>query len=68
MDRLKQLFQRETSYEPLEGGSETRDGEPIVQPDDQRFSWVDYSVFMLLGVSMLWAWSALWLFCFCLRC
>ena len=21
-----------------------------------RFSWLDYSIFLLLGVSMLWAW------------
>lgn len=56
MERIRQLFQRETSYEPLEGGSESPEGEQIVHPKNQSFSWVDYSVFLLLGVAMLWAW------------
>jgi len=58
MDRIRQIFDRENtsaSYEPLEGGSERPDGERI-EREDQAFSWTDYAVFTLLGVSMLWAW------------
>ena len=56
MDRIRKLFERQTSYEPLEGGSEGPDGELIEHPQQEDFSWVDYSVFLLLGIAMLWAW------------
>ncbi|CAO2651640.1 Nn.00g042100.m01.CDS01 [Neocucurbitaria sp. VM-36] len=60
MDRVRQIFERENtraSYERLEGGSEDANGEPIELSEDQPFSWVDYSIFFLLGVAMLWAWN-----------
>jgi equilibrative nucleoside transporter 1/2/3 len=56
MERVKRLFQREVTYEPVEGGSEELDGEPSLYSEHDRFSWTDYSVFLLLGVAMLWAW------------
>jgi equilibrative nucleoside transporter 1/2/3 len=59
MDRLRRVFGDDTleqSYEPLEGGSERPDGERIEDTGAQQFSWIDYSVFLLLGVAMLWAW------------
>ena len=59
MDRIRSLFAREdaqVSYEPLEGGSERPDGERIEPSEDQVFSWTDYTIFLLLGVAMLWAW------------
>jgi equilibrative nucleoside transporter 1/2/3 len=61
-DTLKKFFGSEksggvdASYQPLEGGSEGVDGEPIEYPNQQEFSWIDYSIFMLLGIAMLWAW------------
>lgn len=59
MKRIRQIFERETereaSYEPLEGGSERPDGERIEGPSN-AFSWAAYSVFLLLGIAMLWAW------------
>ncbi|KAF2477465.1 uncharacterized protein BDR25DRAFT_274617 [Lindgomyces ingoldianus] len=57
MERIRRLLQRKTLYEPLEGGSESPDGEPIPHSKQQPFSWLDYSVFLLLGVAMLWAWN-----------
>ncbi|KAF2198058.1 hypothetical protein GQ43DRAFT_483642 [Delitschia confertaspora ATCC 74209] len=57
MDRARKLLQRRTSYEPLDGGSEDPIGETIEHPQQERFSWIDYSVFVLLGVAMLWAWN-----------
>lgn len=59
MERIRRIFQEQTSdtsYEPLEGGSERPDGERIELEVEQPFSWIDYSVFLLLGVAMLWAW------------
>jgi equilibrative nucleoside transporter 1/2/3 len=59
MDRLRRVLGDDTpeqAYEPLEGGSERPDGERIEDNDAQKFSWTDYSVFLLLGVAMLWAW------------
>ncbi|KAF2634791.1 nucleoside transporter family [Massarina eburnea CBS 473.64] len=58
MERIREIFRRElseTPYEPLEGGSEHPDGERIEH--GERFSWIDYGVFLLLGVAMLWAWN-----------
>lgn len=62
MSALARLFRRDSApasptYEAIEGGSETPNGERIEHSGDQVFSWVDYSIFVLLGVSMLWAWS-----------
>jgi equilibrative nucleoside transporter 1/2/3 len=64
MDRIRKLFLRRTSYEPLEDDAEPRDvddeltnespDEPV--PEATRFSWVDFIIFLLLGNSMLWAW------------
>lgn len=57
MNRLRRVIQQQDSYEPLEGGSETPDGEQIEQRRSQtRFSWIDYGIFLVLGVAMLWAW------------
>jgi equilibrative nucleoside transporter 1/2/3 len=59
MDRVRRVFGDETpeqSYEPLDGGSERLNGERIEASRVQAFSWTDYSVFLLLGVAMLWAW------------
>ncbi|KAF2852584.1 hypothetical protein T440DRAFT_446259 [Plenodomus tracheiphilus IPT5] len=59
MEHLRRLFERQdeaASYEPLEGGSERPDGEHI-NAEAQPFSWTEYSVFVLLGIAMLWAWN-----------
>lgn len=62
MDRIRNIFENETardaSYEPLEGGSERPDGQRIEEASHGAFSWADYSVFLLMGVAMLWAWYA----------
>ncbi|KAK0644995.1 Nucleoside transporter FUN26 [Lasiodiplodia hormozganensis] len=58
MDRVRRLLDREQPYEPLEGGSETPDGARIEEEEEKApFSWLDYSIFLLLGVAMLWAWN-----------
>ena len=60
MDRIRQLLSGRTSYEPLEDETDARDiddglGDDAVTPAAE-FSWVEYTIFLLLGNSMLWAW------------
>lgn len=51
----------ETPYEVLHDDNDVR--RPILvlpdepRPECQQFSWLDYTVFMLLGIAMLWAWN-----------
>jgi equilibrative nucleoside transporter 1/2/3 len=59
MDRLRSVFGEDTpeqQYQPLDGGSENLQGQGIEDVESPKFSWTDYSVFLLLGVAMLWAW------------
>lgn len=56
MERIQEALKRSSSasYEPLIADSED-DGDP--KPSVAKsFSWLDYSIFLLLGISMLWAW------------
>ncbi|KAK4949292.1 hypothetical protein LTR10_011909 [Elasticomyces elasticus] len=57
MDRLRKLWQGEQPYEPLEDGtSESADHDhPSTKP--ATFSYINYTIFFLLGISMLWAWN-----------
>jgi len=62
MGLIRRLFPSESSeatYEPLEGGSERPDGERIDNENHRAYSRIDYYVFLLLGVAMLWAWCVL---------
>lgn len=58
MDRIRRLLAEPTVYEPLEESAE--DGVSETEHDQQRswgpFSRLEYGIFMLLGVAMLWAW------------
>ncbi len=59
MRRIRNLFtQSRPTYEPLEGGSVDQNGDRIDGWNQRTFSWKEYSVFLLLGVAMLWAWCA----------
>jgi len=71
IDKMRHLFSRhdtEPDYAPLE--SSIADSEidedvrrPVVfvpdPPIEEPFSWFEYSIFLLLGVAMLWAWYVL---------
>ena len=69
MDRLKKLFRQEQSYEPLlngetadPGGSEDEQAASAASPptntkQQHGFSSIEYCIFLVLGVSMLWAWN-----------
>lgn len=60
MNRVKQFFQPpQQPYEPIDNGTH-EDGDSVHESDEgvqeQPFSWVEYFIFLVLGVAMLWAW------------
>ncbi|KAJ5477275.1 hypothetical protein N7539_007419 [Penicillium diatomitis] len=59
MDRIRRMFTDHVSYEPLDDSPEVDGGEAEVDHDrvQGRFSRLEYGVFFLLGISMLWAWN-----------
>ena len=57
MDRVRKLWQGEQAYEPLEDVTAGGDEEIQATPRKPGFSYVEYSIFLLLGISMLWAWN-----------
>ena len=67
MDRLKAIFTPpkkadEAEYQPLTDDNDTGtlEGSTYTVDDGEveevPFSWVEYSIFVLLGVAMLWSW------------
>ncbi|ETN39611.1 uncharacterized protein HMPREF1541_05837 [Cyphellophora europaea CBS 101466] len=61
MNRIKRFFEPEQPYEPLQDDTHEDGDSTLGESDDglqeQVFSWVEYFVFLLLGVAMLWAWN-----------
>ena len=55
MERIRNALKQRHSpaYEPLNDDSDSNGPQRARKP---RFSWLEYSIFLLLGVSMLWAW------------
>ncbi len=58
MNKARGLMKRRVSYEALEDVSTGPDGEIPQHSWTRRFSWIEYVIFMLLGIEMLWAWCA----------
>ena len=57
MERIRKIWQGEQEYEPIQDES-THDGEQEGNMASKpKFSYIEYSIFLLLGVSMLWAWN-----------
>jgi equilibrative nucleoside transporter 1/2/3 len=67
--RLRALLQKpgqptdDQEYEQLVSGpgddtdAESQDASTLREPlDETPFYWLEYAVFLLLGVAMLWAW------------
>jgi len=61
MDRIRSFFKTredEQEYTPLTEETqfleESRDSEEHAVP----FSWIEYGIFVWLGIAMLWAWYA----------
>ena len=55
MERIRNALKQRHSpaYEPLDDDSDSNVPQRARKP---RFSWLEYSIFLLLGISMLWAW------------
>lgn len=61
MDRMRRFLTDRVAYEPLDDSAEADADEHVLDVHGleshlPRFSRLEYSVFFLLGVSMLWAW------------
>ena len=60
IDRLRAIFRKsvdDQEYEPLADAEEDVRRPVLVVPDPaEPFSYVEYAVFLLLGIAMLWAW------------
>jgi equilibrative nucleoside transporter 1/2/3 len=59
MERIKSIFAPAKAspdeYEPLtDDDSLTLEGS--ICEEEAPFSWIEYSIFALIGVAMLWAW------------
>jgi solute carrier family 29 (equilibrative nucleoside transporter), member 1/2/3 len=69
MERVKRFFQpqhEQQPYEPIDTDTHddddttsTVEGSDDGLSPEQPFSWIEYAIFLLLGVAMLWAWSVL---------
>ncbi|KAF5023994.1 hypothetical protein F66182_3940 [Fusarium sp. NRRL 66182] len=63
MERVRRALGRQPStseYEPLTGNEEATPLEGSTQLEGQHelpFSWMEYGIFALLGIAMLWAWN-----------
>lgn len=51
-EAIKDRRQPSVSYEPLHGEDDSVPRHEALS----KLSWLDYTIFSLLGVSMLWAW------------
>lgn len=64
MERLRNTFKSKPAYAPVNTEARDEDEESYNGSDDDMgaeddkssFSWIEYCIFMLLGVAMLWAW------------
>ncbi len=60
MDRIRSLFTKpidDQEYAPLGGDTEDSDEATLTSVrEEEPFSWLEYTVFLLLGIAMLWAW------------
>ncbi|KAI0383046.1 nucleoside transporter-domain-containing protein [Hypomontagnella monticulosa] len=61
MDRFRSFFKKredEQEYQPLNDESQPLEAPPEHHESDGiPFSWIEYGIFALLGVAMLWAWN-----------
>ncbi|KAK6436528.1 hypothetical protein LTR95_007280 [Oleoguttula sp. CCFEE 5521] len=65
MDRLRRVWKGEEddqAYAPLESsitGADNDETTASSTSSSTTFSWIEYACFLLLGISMLWAWNCL---------
>ena len=57
MERVRETIKQWRSlpnYEALDDGTDSPQSRQ--RKHTQRLSWLEYAIFLLLGISMLWAW------------
>ncbi|TAQ90362.1 hypothetical protein B7494_g1307 [Chlorociboria aeruginascens] len=63
LERVTALFRKsqpDQIYERLDTDSNSLDSDvqrPVLADKETPFSWFEYSIFLLLGIAMLWAWN-----------
>lgn len=62
MDRIKRFFEPSPAYLPIDSNADEGDQDDesthvLGEGDAPSFSRIEYSIFLLLGVAMLWAWN-----------
>ena len=61
MDRIRRLFRTQQPYGPIDeyqdDAESFQDGaEDVFESSETPFSQVEYWIFLLMGIAMLWAW------------
>jgi hypothetical protein len=61
MDHIRRLFKTQQRYEPIDEYRDevatSEDGaEDVLESKENPFSQVEYWIFLLMGIAMLWAW------------
>jgi equilibrative nucleoside transporter 1/2/3 len=60
MERIRSLFAKPAEaqeYTPLAEDPDEQDDEtPMDGFKESAFSWLEYTVFLMLGIAMLWSW------------
>ena len=64
MDRLRKMLNRKPAYQRLGDGDLRHSDDGFSESgsdhglsiEENEFSWLEYSIFLLLGMAMLWAW------------
>lgn len=65
MNRVKKFFEPSQAYTPVNDSTDRDDSDHEDETSSQTleadheapFSWLEYSIFLLLGIAMLWAWN-----------
>jgi len=57
MDKARRLLQRPQTYDAIREDNIDEDETDTKHRTEVPFTWIDYSIFLLIGIAMLWAWS-----------
>jgi len=57
MDKARRLLQRPQTYDAIREDNIDEDEADTKHRSEVPYTWIDYSIFLLIGIAMLWAWS-----------
>ena len=61
MDKARRLLQRPQTYDAIREDNMDEDEADTKHLADVPYTWIDYSIFLLIGIAMLWAWYVTYL-------